>query len=179
MNEFVILEKKEYLIREEEIQIREEKLIYLRRRERDEIGRSVDDIQLGYKKSDSCGSGSSSSTSTGNHTPQYETTTPLDATATEHFQNLRDNLAAEYGEEYTVTLTKAKCTIYQGNEALLSVGSDATSVRNLYISLAVCDYDVDYYLIRKRYGEFRTPLHCDGCFFFGSMSFNLFNRGNK
>jgi hypothetical protein len=77
--------------------------------------------------------------------------------------------AANDPNMYGITHTKFKLEIYRGRDAVYTCDSTGEDVRNLYIMMAVCDYEVENFLLKieNNYfnetnmdGKTTPPLFC-------------------
>jgi hypothetical protein len=57
---------------------------------------------------------------------------------------------------FEVLLTNTHVCVYRNGEAILRVGRDSVSVRNLYLELHSCQYNVMEWLGRRQSGEFNN-----------------------
>ena len=60
---------------------------------------------------------------------------------------------------YKITRTKLACTIFDGKNISYTTGTDVISMRNLYLMLNSCNYNVTAFLEKCKQGEFD---HFDG-----------------
>jgi hypothetical protein len=66
----------------------------------------------------------------------------------QHFKALNDP------NKYGISLTKYKLDIFKGSESVYSCPSDGVAVRNVYIMMSACAYEVEPFLIKLSEGYF-------------------------
>jgi hypothetical protein len=66
----------------------------------------------------------------------------------QHFKALNDP------NKYDIILTKYRLDIFKGSESVYSCPSDGVAVRNVYIMMSACAYEVEPFLIKLSEGYF-------------------------
>jgi hypothetical protein len=65
-------------------------------------------------------------------------------------------------DRYEITRTKLACNIFDGKNISYTTGTDVVSMRNLYLMLNSCNYNVTAFLEKCQQGEFDQFDHFDG-----------------
>lgn len=98
-----------------------------------------------------------SETSSGNSTPtsSSDSFTLVSSDARRYFEELCEHIKGIHGDKYRLTLTEKSCKLFEGrSKQLYATDGNVASVRNLYIMMAVCGYDVDDFLTRIQDEQF-------------------------
>lgn len=95
----------------------------------------------------------------GLHTPPLKSSQPFVPSVRSpgyYFDKLKYHFSANEANKhkYSIVLTGVGCKILGRNTVLHQEEANTTSVRNLYLMLFACNYDVDEFLKRRDEGEF-------------------------
>jgi hypothetical protein len=72
-----------------------------------------------------------------------------------YFDELKQHFySVNLRERYAITMTRFRLDIYAGRDSIYDCQSTGVDVRNVYIMLSVCDYDVGQFLKNLRSGTF-------------------------
>lgn len=80
--------------------------------------------------------------------------TPVSNDAKRYFNELNEHMEGIHGDKYYLILKNSACILQQGRTEIFRTGGDVASVRNLYIMLGVCEYNVDTFIERVKDPEF-------------------------